>query len=189
MIKALSRLGKAPALFVSFILLLAVAGSAADFFSMGYLVQGTPFDGKLRSVGGFDLIPSEVAPSEQKSIEELFMIAKSFRYVSDGNDDRWQSAEETDARHAGDCEDKAIWLFTRLIQNGYYNVRLVIGRYREIDDQLHVWVICSDKAGNTCLLDPTIQKRIWYLTAVDSGFYQPLYAYDGQNRYRYFRAH
>ena len=165
---------------------MAVA-SAMDAFNMGVLTPTTPFDWHIREAGGFNLLPPNPAPAEpHQSIQELFQIAHSFRYVRDGsNRNHWQSAEETEAKHAGDCKDKAIWLFAHLIHNGYYNVRLVVGKYREVDSQLHVWVICSDRQGNTCLLDPTIQKRIWYLTAIDSGLYHPLYAYDGQNRFRY----
>lgn len=175
-------------LFIS-LFITAWGFASVDFLSMGKLVQGTPFDYKVQSAGCFSLAQADYEGfrSGQQSIGDLFMTARSFRYASD-KADVWQSAEETESRRAGDCEDKAIWLFARLIQNGYYNVRLVIGRYRSIDSQLHVWVICSDKSGNTCLLDPSIQKRVWYLTATDSGFYQALYAYDGQNRYRYFSS-
>ena len=186
--KCASYLSKIPGVVVSLILCMALIGSTADFFSMGYVVQGTPFDAGIRSAGGFNLTPAPIPPYQQESIENLFFTARSFRYSYKGVTSKWQSSEETEARHAGDCKDKAIWLFTRLIQNGYYNVRLVVGRYRSVDNQLHAWVICSDKHGNTCLLDPTKQKRIWYQIAVDSGFYHPLYAYDGQNRYRYFRS-
>ena len=187
--RSFSYLTKTPLIVVFLILFFGVMGFAtADFFSMGYPVRGTPFDAKVRSAGCFnlDFPSSETGDWGQKSIQDLFATARTFRYVSDGRSDKWQSADETESRYAGDCEDKAIWLFTRLINNGYFNVRLVIGRYRSIDSDLHVWVICSDKDGNTCLLDPAKQKRIWYLTAIDSGLYKPLYAYDGQNRYKYF---
>ena len=187
--KLLSYCSRTPLATFIFLLTLVINGSAySDFFSMGRLVSGTPFDYKIINAGCFNLSPSTLNLQSQKSIQELFAIARSFRYVSDGGDN-WQSAKETEERHAGDCEDKAIWLFTRLINNGYYNVRLVVGRYRSLDSQLHVWVICSDKEGNTCLLDPSIQKRVWYLIGIDSDFYKPLYAYDGQNRYKYFATH
>ena len=181
------RFNKAFLLVVSLLFVLTTVCPAADLLGGGYLVAGTPFDGRARSAGVFNLyVPSNAFGGDRTdSIESLFFTAKSFRYVSDSRGDHWQSAEETEARRAGDCEDKAVWLFARLIQSGYYNVRLVIGKYRSIDRQFHVWVICSDKDGNTCLLDPAKQKRIWYLTAVMDGLYKPLYAYDGQNRYRY----
>ena len=184
--KNLSFLTKIPLAIASFTALFGVlAFASADFLSVGRLVQGTPFDGRMRSAGCFNLMPNKFVLENRRSIEELFAVARSFRYVGDLDGDSWQSAEETEARHAGDCEDKAIWLFARLTQNGYYNVLLTVGWYRRFDERLHVWVVCSDKNGNVYLLDPSMQKRIWSLTAIDSGFYKPVYAYDGTNKYQY----
>lgn len=142
----------------------------------------TPFDRKLNQPGLFEL--SNYSDS-YTSIQQLFNTARAFRYVTDRSGDHWQSAEETDSKRSGDCEDKAIWLFARLKQCGYTNVRLVIGKYRQIDKRYHVWVTCSDASGNTCLLDPASQKRIWTEQSFGSGFYTPIYAFDGERRYRY----
>lgn len=183
--KLISRATRTSLVTTPLILLLVAFAIAGDIYPMGYLTAITPFDARVRKAGCFDMIPAGSHPSQPRSIEEMFRVARSFRYVSDSGGDRWQAADETEARRAGDCEDKAVWLFAQLLKNNYYNVRLVIGKYRSIDKRFHVWVICSDRAGNTCLLDPTIQKRVWYLTATDAGFYKPFYAFDGQNRYRY----
>ncbi|MEI8344739.1 MAG: transglutaminase domain-containing protein [Candidatus Omnitrophota bacterium] len=163
------------------------AFSSINLLDGGRVVSASPFDSKARGAGCFDIaLPEQPARLDTQSIEGLFFTAKSFRYSSDRGGDRWQSADETQQRRSGDCEDKAIWLFTRLLESGAADVRLVIGRYRSIDSNLHVWVVCSDSDGNVRLLDPAIQKRVWILTAVDSGLYQPLYAYDGRSCYRYF---
>ena len=159
------------------------------FFSYGMgITQGirpaysTPFDSKLMRPGLFEL---NTPKDSNASIESLFRTARSFRYVSDGSQDYWQTAEETDSKRAGDCEDKAIWLFARLKQSAYNNVQLVIGKYKSIDINYHVWVTCTDESGNTYLLDPAIQKRIWTNESFASGFYTQVYSYDGVNRYRY----
>lgn len=164
-----------------------VAASIADSFRTGQLVSFTPFDARMRSAGLFSAGLGAFTPTNQ-SMEDLFNTAKSFRYVPDRGSDHWQSAEETNRRRSGDCEDKAIWLFKRLAASRAYNARLVIGRYRPLDTQLHVWVMCTDRNGEICILDPAKQRRVWRAGAMDSGFYQPLYGYDGRNRYKYFRA-
>ena len=172
-------------IFIYLLTFCTVGSAESDIFTMGNIVAATPFDYKMTGAGLFNASIITIDPAKQRPIEELFFIARSFRYVSDGSD-KWQSAVVTEERGAGDCEDKAVWLFTQLIHNGYHNVRLVIGKYRGFDTRLHVWVICSDKKGNTCLLDPSIRQRVSYLLGFDPGFYKPFYSYDGKNRYKYF---
>ena len=162
-----------------------VYASSVDIFG-GTLVQGTPFDYKLSQAGFFQeisqVLPGSVSP---EPIDSLFLKARSFRYTHEKGDNHWRSAEETEMRHAGDCKDKSLWLYTQLKKNGYSNVRLVVGRYRTFDKTFHAWVTYTDASNVTYLLDPTIQKRVWTGMEFSSGFYTPLYSFDGQQRYRY----
>ena len=152
-------------------------------------VPYTPFDHKIQTALKIELgsvVQNIESGSIQKeSIENLFFRAQRFRYVNEGRKDYWQSPQETELRGAGDCEDKAIWLFKKLKENGYYNVFLIIGKYRSVDPQYHVWVSVSDRQGNTLLLDPATQKRPWSLLAVREGLYRPLYSFDGTQSYKY----
>ena len=152
------------------------------------LIRATPFDYKLSLAGFFNLsVPNHpintILPAE--SIDSLFNKARSFRYAEDRTGDYWQSPEETDRKHSGDCEDKAVWLYAQLKYNGYSDVRLVIGKYRSFDRKYHVWVLCTDASGASYLLDPAAQKRVCAVGHFSPGFYQPVYSFDGQNRYLY----
>ena len=156
----------------------------------GYPISVTPFDQKLSQCGFFNLNRNPVADTFPGfgSLQNLFFVAKSFRYVSDGSRDHWQTPQETEVKRSGDCEDKALWLITKLKQSGFSNLRLVIGRYRNFDKKLHVWLTYTTPTGKTYLLDPTIQKRVWNISDFDSKVYIPLLAYENGNRYFYGRT-
>jgi hypothetical protein len=148
----------------------------------GLPVQSTPYDHKMSEAG---LLASHFPVYQTESAESLFMKARSIRYVPDNpRMDYWQSAGETESRWAGDCEDKAIWLYTQLKKNGYHNVRLVIGRYRSIGNGFHVWVTFGEEQNEGLyLLDPTAQKRLWKSVDFSEGFYKALFSFDGFTRY------
>ena len=150
------------------------------------LIKSTPYDNKLSRTGLLAFTPVDFFhENESRSIESLFLRAKAFRYLKDRKGDIWQTPQETERKGSGDCEDKAVWLFHRLRQNGYENVRLVIGKYKSISAGYHVWVTYADKNSASYILDPAAQKRIWKSDDFANGFYRPLYSFDGQNRYRY----
>lgn len=154
----------------------------AEAIIPGSPVQATPFDGALAKAGFFDLAPRAAAGTV--SIENLFMRARAFRYVHVAGSLRWQSPEETAMRGSGDCKDKSIWLYSEMIKNGYSDVKLVIGRYRDMDRILHAWLIYTDGNGDTVLLDPTKQKRPWKVGEFSPELYKMLYVFDGNARYR-----
>ncbi len=182
-VQMISKLSTKLAVLILAILspLLTSAAQASD----GHLVTATPFDNRVFSAGiFFDKKDISEPAARRSSIEELFAIAKSFRYVHVPRS-RWQTPEETQARGSGDCADKAGWLYSQLKKNGYENVRLVIGKYRSIDPIFHVWIAYTDDQGNSLILDPATQKRIWGSGQFGEGFYKALYSYDDQGRYRY----
>lgn len=151
----------------------------------GIPIQGTPFDGKLVRVGFFDIYTDSPALTQRSGLEELFAIARAFRYSGDRRGDHWQTPQETAQKRSGDCEDKAVWLYARLKQNGIENVRLVIGKYKSMDRSFHVWVQVADPDGSIFILDPAAQKRIWRSGDFSGGFYNALYSYDGKNRFKH----
>ena len=137
----------------------------------------TPFDGRLEQAGFNESVRKVVNPST--SVESLFSIARSFRYVPDSpRDDNWQTAEETDARQSGDCEDKALWLYRELKRNGYENVQLVVGKYRPSDTAMHAWVFYTDETGKNIILDPTTQRKPWKAEDFSKNFYRPFFSYN-----------
>ena len=149
----------------------------------GNTVMATPFDRKISTSHVFDVQGG--VPSSAKDPLALFMEARSFRYTPDRRSDHWQTPEETEARRAGDCEDKAVWLYAQLKAAGYTDTRLVIGKYKSISRQYHVWVTFTDDQGQTLILDPTTQRRPWKLGDFSGGFYVPYYSYDGRKRYHH----
>ena len=149
----------------------------------GRLIPQTPFDSRLMSAGILNL---QVPAHTSNNLDTIFGQAKAFRYKSDAHgNDHWQTPEETEARWAGDCEDKAVWLFAQLKKNGYEGARLVVGRKDPSSNVLHAWVTLDDGSGNFFLLDPTAFKRVWRSTDFSDGSYKPLYSFDGTNRYRH----
>ena len=180
--KKLTKIAAMAAVF-SFVSL-SVGQAAADSLG-GSLTPATPYDQRL-NVSGVLSMNAAPMPGSLHSSDELFFQARSIRYVTDKNGrDYWQTPQETQARWAGDCEDKALWLFAELKKNSHVNVRLVVGRYRSIDRNYHVWVTMADNEGHVWVLDPTAQKKIWRSTDFGAGFYRPLYSFDGINRYRH----
>ncbi len=163
----------------------ALGMASLDLMKGGYLIPATPFDHNIASAIPFGgSIGTTLQHSE--SMESLFLKAKSIRYVADEpSNDYWQTPQQTEARWAGDCEDKAIWLFFKLKQNGFSGVRLVIGRLRSVSRGFHVWVTLSTDQNDSYLLDPTSQKRAWKSSELPEGYYHPLYSFDGSNRYRH----
>lgn len=89
--------------------------------------------------------------------------------------DQWQSADETSKSYNGDCEDKAIWLYTQMRRNGYRDISLVIGKYGPKSVEFHTWVTYIDDSGNTMLLDPTIQRKPWKIDAFHQKLYHPVH--------------
>ncbi len=106
--------------------------------TLGQITLFTPFDHKISASGVFSGSFKKFGAGQSMDLRRLFDISRSFRYVSDPRGDHWQSPSETESRRAGDCEDKSIWLFSRLKMNGYQNLRLVVGKYRPTDRQYHV---------------------------------------------------
>ncbi len=171
-------------LVVYLISLFMRAGSshAAEIDLYGHPTKSTPYDQKnaLTEV----LNESYQPPTHPllEPIDPLFWKARRFVYIEEKKGDNWQFPQETEKKQAGDCEDKALWLYARLRAAGYKNLRLVVGRYRSMDARLHVWLMRVDENGKVFILDPTIQNRIWPLDAFQPGFYRPIFLFDGKNR-------
>lgn len=98
--------------------------------------------------------------------------------------DHWQLPAETEERGAGDCEDKAIWLYARLIQDGMNNVRLVVGKYRINQSAYHAWV-AAYLDEKIYILDPTINNGIWAASQYPEEFYVPIYSFYKENRWQH----
>jgi len=148
-------------LFASGALFLAAQAAAAEpQFGASCLIQSSPFYRRLLGAGVFDALPPQVEPSQP--VQLIFRVARGLRYSSDrAKNDKWQTADETLRNYGGDCEDKAIWLYTQMRRNGYRDVSLHIGKYAPSSKKYHMWVTYIESDGRTMLLDPTIQVKPW----------------------------
>jgi hypothetical protein len=188
--------------------------SAADYDYAGEVACITPFDSRylriqeyLESHGASPTGAGQRAldPSQRISLLKRYLrIASRFSYLPDqecrdetsydersnsakeanSSNDSWQLPNETEYRGAGDCEDKAIWLYVRLIETGVQNVRLVVGKYRTDQPAYHAWVVCHG-TNRTYILDPTMNAGLWQARHYPRGFYRPLYSYSKGSRWRH----
>ncbi len=154
--------------------------SALPLTGSSCLIQSTPFYNRLLTAGVFDVPVIHVQSAKPAPL--LFKMARSFRYSSDRfKRDRWQSAEQTSQYFSGDCEDKAIWLYTQLRRNGYRDVSLHIGKYAPSSQKLHMWVTYVDEEARTMLLDPTMQRKAWETSAFPEKNYRSQHILNGND--------
>lgn len=179
--KTFARAVSVPAAALSLFLFTVQEVRAAADFGSACLIQATPFYQKLFGAGVFDIAVT-TPPDEAKPVELLFRMAKGLRYSADRkSDDQWQPADKTTKYFSGDCEDKAIWLYTQLQRNGYRDASLVIGRYAPTSRVFHMWVTYREPDGGMLLLDPTIQRKPWDPGAFPEKLYKPAHILTGDD--------
>ena len=209
---SLSRLPFCLCLVIACGLSMSGKAGAGDENYEGVKAGITPFDSRYRRIQRYldseeqrhQVLSDSETPFNTKVLKKYLRIANSFRYRPDKDDgesvagrrrsrspgedispeDRWQLPEETESRGAGDCEDKAIWLYARLLQMGFENVRLVVGKYRLDQPAYHAWVVCYG-TNRIYILDPTMNGGLWPARHYPKGFYRPLYSYSKGSRWRH----
>ena len=114
---------------------------------------------------------------QYKKVRKYLETASRFKYKSDVvGADYWQTPLETERRGAGDCDDKAIWLYSKLIKEGFEDIRLVLGNYRRSRSSFHMWVNWYHN-GKVFILDPTDNEGIWSADEYPKDFYEPSYSF------------
>jgi len=162
------RIQKTLRLLFASVALASVVGCAsvsAPADMQGHVVPSTPFDMKYRHV------------------ERLLEQAQAFRYIPDARgQDRWQMPRETEARGGGDCEDMAIWLYTKLLASGVDEARLCIGRKHAADQEMHCWVMWP-ASGAYYVLDPTTRRGVLRTEDLPGEAYRPVYSYNKNQKF------
>ncbi len=153
------------------------------------LISGTLVGCATLSPGHFDHggTSTKATPYDKryKKVRKYLETASEFRYKADGvGADYWQLPFETEKLGTGDCEDKAIWLYSRLLKEGFDNVRLVLGNYRRNKSSVHMWVNWYHD-GRVYILDPTINDGIWRAEEYSKGFYKPLYSFYKDKKWKH----
>ncbi len=111
---------------------------------------------------------------------ELMRAGRRFRYLMT-DPYRAQSPAETEAKHAGDCKSKALWLYDQLGDpSAYY----VIGKLERRSRTSHAWVYwrCD---GRWWILDPTDRATPISAESVASHRYVPYYSYSPAGTFRH----
>lgn len=142
----------------SLALLLAGCATGTSYNYQG-VPSATPYDAKY------------------KRVLDYLKTACRFKYEADiKGADHWQLPEETEKCGKGDCEDKAIWLYSKLLNDGFDDVRLVIGKRKGNTQMLHAWVGWYQQ-GKMYVLDPTYESRICEARQFPRGYYKPYYSF------------
>ncbi len=160
-----------------------ILGSAGFIFAEGIPVKATPFDAKFKFDDAVSMTSQGVKGAAPEPLKLIFFKAKQLRYLKDEGRDHWQTPRETEINGYGDCEDKAIWLFKRLRETGYENVRVVVGKLKKSFHQYHAWVEYTDEKGIAHILDASTQTRIWRRHEISSSYFVPFFSYDEKARY------
>ena len=112
-----------------------------------YAMLAADTHGQFRYVNEYltGYAPPARFPKQQTRLQELMTIWRSVaggcHYTMDDGDDSsdaWQTAQETQARGQGDCEDSSILLADWLIARDF-QARVALGRYAERGG--HAWVV------------------------------------------------
>ena len=99
--------------------------------------------------------------NQYRKVRKYLETASRFKYKADASGaDYWQIPLETEKLGMGDCEDKSIWLYSKLLKEGFDNIRLVLGYYRISKSSFHMWVNWYTN-GRVYILDPTMNDDIW----------------------------
>lgn len=118
-------------------------------------------------------------------INKYLKEARDFQYKTEKNGmDHWQLPAETEMLGTGDCEDKAIWLYYKLLKDGFDDVRLVVGEYIEGKEIRHVWLSWHQNE-RTYILDPTTNDNIGEVNSFPKGSYRPLYSFYRDNKWKH----
>lgn len=111
---------------------------------------------------------------------ELMREGRSFRYLAT-DPYRAQSPAVTEARHAGDCKSKALWLYDHLGDPGAF---YVIGKLERRSRASHAWVYWRHN-GRWWILDPTDRSTPIAADSVPAGRYVPYYSYSRAGSFRH----
>ena len=173
--------------FLTFFIFPSQGGALNKFGSQAFR---TPYDVKYRKVQIYlastrNLSAGGGSPSfsrQQSMIQRFLNMAHGFRFeqepmLSSGkSEDHWQLPEETERLGCGDCEDLAIWLYCRLLDEGFTNIRFTLGLAGTEDKAMHAWITWYER-GEIYIVDPSRRGGLYCASESGSITYQPFYSY------------
>jgi len=165
------------------IILASLAALSSTFASLdlGSPTAFTPYDRYLSPVKHV-LTQLDGKENSLQHVRQLLRIGRGFRYTYT-NPYTAATPEVTAATHAGDCKAKALWLAAQLNDS---SVRFVIGKARAESTINHAWLLWTQDASHTWILDCTnCSEPILAERADTSREYIPTYSYGKGGSYRY----
>ena len=145
-------------------------------------VAATPYDRQMTRIQ--PVLSSK--PDSAKDALSLAMVnawIQGLREIPYGFSQEWKTPSEVATAPVADCKGKAVALYQKMQAHGAHNVRLVIGRRTPMSRKTHAWLEWTT-AGNTYVLDPTINWSAYRTEQVAGNNYRPLYAYSGGHKFR-----
>lgn len=128
--------------------------------------------GLLALVLTCSFVPSLAFSKDNSQIidEETRRVFHEIKYVKDEGD-VWSLPETTLRRKAGDCEDMAILLKSRLDRKGIHT-RFVGGKLGPKYTSGHAWLEYTDETGEVYVLDASAGS-VYYRRGLPTSFYVP----------------
>jgi hypothetical protein len=142
-------------------------------------VKSTPYDRQMARIR--PILVSATGRKEQNlSVALVNHWIGNLRAIPYGFSMEWKTPEEVQTSAFADCKGKAVALYNAMHSQ---DVRLVIGKRLPTSRKTHAWLEWSS-AGDTYILDPTINWAACHADRFGRSSYIPLYAYAGGRKFR-----
>jgi hypothetical protein len=164
------------------LLILGIAGAlpgAAAPIDLGYTAGYTPYDSYMRPVRTV-LRQLDGEGTSMDRVRSLMRKGRNFRYSYE-NPYIAMHPRVTEARRAGDCKDKALWLADNI---GDENIRFVVGKARRDSRISHAWLMWENE-GRWWVLDCTNTSQPIPVDRLSRNEYIPLYSWGKSGTYRH----
>ncbi len=146
-------------------------------------VSSTPYDHQMSRVHPVLTSTSVQLPGPTSSLFAVNQWMTELRAIPYQYSTYWQTPAEVNLAQAADCKGKAVALYAEMRRNGAKNVRVVIGKRNIYSPVTHAWLEWETTEGSY-VLDPTFNQVPINTAEISPMTYVPLYAYDGEHKYR-----
>ncbi len=154
---------------------------ASASIDLGLPSPGTPYDRYMNPVKSIlGQIDGQREATSLERVKQLMREGRRFRY-SFTNPYTPALPQDTAARHAGDCKDKALWLADQINDP---SIRFVIGRARASSRISHAWLMWQHDS-RWYILDCTNNFQPLAADKTSRSEYIPFYSYARNGAYRH----
>jgi len=144
-----------------------------------FAVDSTPYDRYLDPLRD---VFEETRDSKDPSMEEVQVFIREGRafHYSHTRPYLPASPEETAARHAGDCKDKALWLLEKMRGDGVF----IVGKLSKGEKLSHAWLEWENQ-GTIWILDATMLNKPVPRNKIGRNEYIRLYGYTREHSFQF----